>query len=164
MRRIIAGVVIVIVIVLILIGVSSCSSSANKSSLENYNSNVNSLIKRSQSDSSKLFSALNGGVSTATATSVQNQINTIAQDASSVLSSAQKQSTPSQMKLAQTNLVQALQFRYDGINSIARSLQPAVGSSGAQVSSSAVSTIAGELGGATASASVLVRGATLWVK
>ena len=51
MRRIIAGVVIVIVIVLILIGVSSCSSSANKSALESYTSNVNSLIKQSQNNS-----------------------------------------------------------------------------------------------------------------
>ena len=56
MRRIIAGVVIVIVIVLILIGVSSCSSSANKSALESYTSNVNSLIKQSQNNSKQLFS------------------------------------------------------------------------------------------------------------
>ena len=58
MRRIIAGVVIVIVIVLILIGVSSCQSGANKSALESYTSNVNSLIKRSQSDSTQLFKLL----------------------------------------------------------------------------------------------------------
>ena len=62
MRRIIAGVVIVIVIVLILIGVSSCSSGANKSALESYTSNVNSLIKQSQNNSTLLFQQLKSGV------------------------------------------------------------------------------------------------------
>jgi hypothetical protein len=142
MRRIIAGVVIVIVIVLILIGVSSCSSSANKSALESYTSNVNSLIKQSQSNSKLLFGQLTSGISSSDAVSTQNQINKIAQTASNVLSSARKQSVPSQAKTAQANLVQALTLRYDGLISIAKQIQPAVGSS---ISSSAVSTIAGDM-------------------
>ena len=95
MRRIIAAVVIVIVIVLILIGVSSCSSSANKSALESYTSNVNSLIRQSQSNSVSLFKLLTSGVSSSDAVSTQNEINKIAQNASDVLSSARKQSVPS---------------------------------------------------------------------
>jgi hypothetical protein len=142
MRRIIAGVVVVIVIVLILIGVSSCQSSADKSAVESYTSNVNSLIKRSQNDSTQLFSALREGVSSSNATAVQNRVNKIAQDASGVVSSAQKQSVPSSVKVAQANLVQALQLRYDGINSVAREIQPAAGSA---VTASAVSTIAGDM-------------------
>jgi hypothetical protein len=142
MRRIIAGVVIVIVIVLILIGVSSCSSSANKSALESYTSNVNSLIKSSQNNSAQLFTLLKSGVSSSNAVSTQNQINKIAQNASGVLSSARKQSVPSSAKEAQTNLVQALTLRYDGLISIAKQIQPAVGSS---ISASAVSTIAGDM-------------------
>jgi hypothetical protein len=143
MRRIIAGVVIVIVIVLILIGVSSCSSSANKSALESYTSNVNSLIKQSQGNSTQLFTkVLTSGVNSTDAVSIQNQINKIAQNASDVLSSARKQSVPSRAKTAQANLIQALTLRYDGLISIAKQIQPAVGSS---VSSSAVSTIAGDM-------------------
>ena len=143
MRRIIAGVVIVIVIVLILIGVSSCQSSTNKSALESYASNVNSLITRSQTDSAELFAALKKGVSSSDAVTVQTQINKIAQDAANVLSSARKQSVPSPAKEAQANLVEALQLRYDGLISIAKQIQPAVGSS---ISQSAVSTIAGDMG------------------
>jgi hypothetical protein len=142
MRRIIAGVVLVIVIVLILIGVSSCQSSANKSAVETYTSNVNALIKHSQNDSAQLFDQLKSGISSSNATSVRNQISKIAQDASTVLVSAQKQSVPSTAKQAQANLVQALKLRYDGINSIAENIEPAVGSS---VSQSAVSTIAGDM-------------------
>ena len=140
MRRIIAGVVIVIV--LILIGVSSCQSSTNKSALESYASNVNSLITRSQTDSAELFAALKKGVSSSDAVTVQTQINKIAQDAANVLSSARKQSVPSPAKEAQANLVEALQLRYDGLISIAKQIQPAVGSS---ISQSAVSTIAGDM-------------------
>ena len=143
MRRIIAGVVIVIVIVLILIGVSSCQSGTNKSALESYTSKVNALIDRSQNDSTQLFTLLTSGVSSAKAVSTQNQINKIAQSASSVLSSARKQSVPSPAKQAQANLVQALTLRYDGLISIAKQIQPAVGSA---VSTSAVSTIAGDMG------------------
>jgi hypothetical protein len=142
MRRIIAGVVIVIVIVLILIGVSSCQSGANKSSLESYTSKVNSLIKRSQTNSTQLFGLLGRGINSSNATSVQNSINTIAQSASDVLSSARGQSVPSSAKDAQSNLVQALQLRRDGVRSIAREIQPAAGSA---VSPSAVSTIAGDM-------------------
>ena len=142
MRRIIAGVVIVIVIVLILIGVSSCQSGTDKSSLESYTSKVNSLIKRSQTNSQQLFGLLGRGINSANATSVQNSINTIAQSASDVLSSARGQSVPSSAKNAQANLVKALQLRSDGIHSIARKIQPAAGSA---VSPSAVSTIAGDM-------------------
>jgi hypothetical protein len=144
MRRIIAGVVIVIVIVLILIGVSSCQSGANKSSLESYTSKVNSLISRSQTNSKQLFDLLGHGVSSANATTVQNRINTIAQSASGVLSSARNQSVPSSAKGTQTYLVQTLQLRYDGINSIAREIQQTTGSA-ASPSASAVSTIAGDM-------------------
>jgi hypothetical protein len=142
MRRIIAGVVIVIVIVLILIGVSSCSSGADKSALESYTSKVNSLVGQSQTNSKQLFSLLGAGVNSTNATKVQNNINTIAQSASGVLSSARNQSVPSSAKEVQANLVQALVLRYDGINSIAREIQPAAGSA---VSPSAVSTIAGDM-------------------
>jgi hypothetical protein len=142
MRRIIAGVVIVIVIVLILIGVSSCSSSANKSALESYTSNVNSQIRSSQANSVALFNLLKSGISSSNAVSTQNQINKVAQNASDVLSSARKQSVPSQAKTAQANLVQALTLRYDGLISIAKQIQPAVGSS---ISATAVSTIAGDM-------------------
>jgi hypothetical protein len=132
----------VIVIVLILIGVSSCSSSANKSALESYTSNVNSLIKQSQNNSKTLFKLLTSGVSSANAVTTQNQINKVAQNASDVLSSARKQSVPSKAKTAQANLVQALTLRYDGLISIAKQIQPAVGSA---ISSTAVSTIAGDM-------------------
>jgi hypothetical protein len=142
MRRIIASVVIVIVIILILIGVSSCSSGANKSALESYTSRVNSLIKSSQTNSAQLFTLLKSGVSSSKAVSTQNQINKIAQNASDVLSTARKQSTPSPARTAQANLVQALTLRYDGLISVAKQIQPAVGSS---ISSSAVSTIAGDM-------------------
>jgi hypothetical protein len=142
MRRIIAGVVVVIVIILILIGVSSCQSSANKSALESYTSNVNSLIKQSQNNSTALFKLLRSGISSSDAVSTQNQVNQIAQNASGVLSSARKQSVPSPAKEAQANLVQALTLRYDGLISIAKQIQPAVGSA---VSQSAVSTIAGDM-------------------
>jgi len=145
MRRIIAGVVIVIVIVLILIGVSSCDSGANKSSLENYTSSVNSLIKRSGTNSSQLFRLLSGGLNSSDATSVQNHINTIAQSASGVLSDARHQSVPSSARRAQTNLVQALQLRYDGINSIAKQIQQATSSAASPSASAAVSTIAGDM-------------------
>ena len=59
-----------------------------------------------------------------------------------MLSSARKQSVPSPAKEAQANLVQALTLRYDGLISIAKQIQPAVGSS---ISASAVSTIAGDM-------------------
>lgn len=142
MRRLIAGVVIVIVIILILIGVSSCQSGADKSALESYASNVNSLMRRSQNDSSQLFNLLAQGVSSSDATSAQNQVNKIASDAAGVLSSAKNDNAPGSAAKAQANVVQALQLRYDGLNSIAKNIQPAVGSS---VSESAVSTIAGDM-------------------
>jgi len=131
MRRAIAAVVIVIVIVLILIGVSSCESNAGKTALENYATSVHGLISRSQSNSSNLFQVLRQANSS-NGQSSQTQIARIAQSASGVLHSAQRQSVPSPARLAQANLVQALRLRYDGISAIANNIQPAVGASASQ--------------------------------
>lgn len=116
-----------IVIVVIAVGVSSCEGSANKSALQNYADNVNSIVNKSQATSSQLFGALAAAGSTDASTTLQ-KVDEALQAAEGELKSAQRLSVPGAAKGAQSHLVYALQMRQDALSSIANEIQPALSS------------------------------------
>lgn len=126
-RRSIAVVAFVIVIIIIAVAVSSCEGSANRSALQNYGDNVNSIITSSNGTSHKLFNALSsaGGASSSV---TSQKVNEALAQAENELSSAQRQSVPSAAEAANSHLVTALQLRRDGLANIAAEIQPALGS------------------------------------
>jgi hypothetical protein len=126
-RRAIALLGLVILIVVIAVGVSSCEGSANKSALQNYADNVNTLIGNSDATSRELFSALAKAGSTSASTTGQSVAQASAQ-AETQLRRAEALSVPGAVQSAQRHLVQALQERVDGLTVIAKEIQPALGS------------------------------------
>ena len=133
---------LIVVVVLIAVGVDSCQNSAAKSALQNYASNVNSVISSSNQTSRSLFSVLQSGVNSSNVTSVQQQINRAGQSAQSQLARARRFSVPGSARSANANLLLALKMRLDGITSIASEIQPALGTS---VNRDAVNQIAAEM-------------------
>ena len=83
---------------------------------------------------------LSSGPNSSDASSVQDQINQTLGSANSQLSRTRSLSVPDQMKTAQQTLLQAMQLRADGIQTIANEIQPALGTS---TSKDAVYKIAG---------------------
>lgn len=124
-RRIVAVVALVAVIVLAGLGIHSCQVSERNSSLKSYDSNVSSLIGRSNTTGANLFKELTSGGG---ATTLQTELDGTLQGAQSELNDAKGLSVPGQMESAQQNVVLALKMRYDGIGVIARQIQPALGS------------------------------------
>jgi hypothetical protein len=126
-RRGIAILALVIVIVVIAVGVSSCEGSANKSALQNYADNVNSIISRSDVTSSQLFAALAAAGGT-DASITSQKVEEASQSAEAELHSAQRLSVPGAAKSANAHLVYALQMRVDGLSNIANEIEPALSS------------------------------------
>ncbi len=141
-RRGVALAAVVVVVILVVLGVHSCEVSARNSALKDYSNNVASLITKSNQTGKTFFSELNGAGGSSNAVNLQTQVDQTLSDARSQLRQAQGLSVPDEMKVAQQNLVLALQMRRDGINSIAGEIQPALTKS---TSSDAVNRIAAEM-------------------
>ncbi len=141
-RQAVAVAALIVVIVLIAVGVNSCQSSARKSALQDYGNNVNSVIATSNQTGASLFRVLQSGLSSAQATSVQNQVNQTRLSAQNELTRARRFSVPGAASSAGSGLIQTLKLRLDGITNIANEIQPALGTS---VNRDAVKQIASEM-------------------
>jgi hypothetical protein len=129
-RRIAAGAVIVVVLILIVVGIHSCQVSSRNSALRDYNRNVGALIQQSDSEvGAKLFSLLTSGQQ-GSATDLQNSINEVGVTADEELKRAKSLDVPDEAKGAQSVFLLVLQLRRDGVQTIAREIQPAVNAAG----------------------------------
>ena len=127
-RRAIAVAILVVVVLLIALGVHSCQVSATDSALQNYTSNVSTVVTQSNQTGASLFKVL-ASASGSNSTAVQNSINQSLHAAQNEYAKAQGFDVPDQVRTAQNHLLFALQERVDGINGIALHIQTALGSS-----------------------------------
>lgn len=141
-RRAVALTVLVIALILIVLGVHSCEVSQRNSSLKDYSDDVATLIARSNQTGKTLFTELSGAGGASSAANLQTQVNQTRQDAQSQLRQAKQLSVPDEMKVAQQDLVLALQMRSDAIANIADRLQQALSKT---TSADAVDRIAAEM-------------------
>lgn len=125
-RNAVIGVVIVIIIVAV--AVKGCESSTQKTNLRDYANQVDAIIQSSQATRNALFRSLDGAAGKG-ATTTENAVGSALAGARRELSQAESQSVPSPMSPAQSKLVEALQFRVDGISIIYDQIEPALGSS-----------------------------------
>jgi hypothetical protein len=139
-RRAVLAVVVVIFVILVAVGVHSCQVSSDQSALKNYANGVSSLISRSDATGKQLFQVLTP-TGTPSGQTLENQINQTRVSALAELSSARSMSAPDSVKTANSDLIQAMQLRVDGITGIAGQIQPALG---ATTSADAVSSIAAQ--------------------
>jgi hypothetical protein len=124
-RRTIAVVAIVVIVVVMALLIKSCQSSATTSALKTYNASVSQLIGQSDATGSSMFHSISGASG-----DISTVVTELAGDASSArseLNTAEGLSAPSAMSSAQTDLVLAMQERYNAIEAIANNIQPAVG-------------------------------------
>jgi hypothetical protein len=135
--------VIIVVLILIILGIHSCQISSRNSALKDYNNNVNSLVQQSDNTGAQFFRQLSGGGGASNATTLQEEVNQTLAEAERELLDAKRLNVPSQVSVAQQNLLLALQMRLDGISNIAsKYIQPALNAS---TSRDAVSHIAAEM-------------------
>jgi hypothetical protein len=120
----------VIFVILAGIGIKSCQDSALTSSLKDYANGVASIMQQSasggNSTSAKLFAEL---VARTDPVTMRNSITPTLALANDQLRAAQALSPPDQMSAAQSNILDALTDRYDGIKTIATNIESARNSS-----------------------------------
>lgn len=128
-RRAVALGALLVIVLLIALGVHSCDVSSTRSALQNYTSNVSSLMARSAQNGSSLFSALSHAGSAGNPTAVQNEVNQALSTANRLVADAHNMSVPGQVKTGHGYVELALRMRADGIANIANEIQPALASS-----------------------------------
>jgi hypothetical protein len=141
-RRAIALTGVVIVVILIVLGVHSCEVSQRNSGLKDYSNSVATLIAKSNATGHSLFNALSGASSTSSATNLQTQVNQLLQDTRSQLNQGKALDVPNEMRVAQQDLLLALQMRRDGVSNVAGQIQQALSKS---ASGDAAKSIAAEM-------------------
>jgi hypothetical protein len=128
MRRALAAVTLVILFVAAALGIHSCQVTQTDNSLKDYNTSVRALLVKSNITGDNVFKALSGRASTSNEEALQSQLDTAAAHAADQLTDAGSFSVPGQMQAAQQNLLLTLRMRRDAIATIAKSIEPAVGS------------------------------------
>lgn len=141
-RRAVALAAIVVVVILVVLGIHSCEVSARNGALKDYSNSVAALITKSNQTGATFFSELNGAGSTSNAISLQTQLDQTLADVRSQLHQAEALSVPDQMRVAQQDVLLALEMRRDGVRNIAAEIQPALSKS---TSADAVQRIAAEM-------------------
>ncbi|HWE13603.1 MAG TPA: hypothetical protein VG365_08835 [Solirubrobacteraceae bacterium] len=131
-RRAIALGALLVIVLLVALGIHSCDVSSTQSALQNYTSNVSSLMMQSAQNGKQLFSVLSGAAAKGNPTQVQTQVNQALADAKRLLGQARSISVPDQVRAGNQNVVMALSMRRDGISNIANEIQPALGTSANQ--------------------------------
>jgi hypothetical protein len=117
---------IVVVIILLVLLIHHVQVNSTKNSLKAYAANVNSLIADSDNTGADMFTRLQSGeLNSNQIGTLQSQLATDSENARTQLAHAQALSAPGQVADAQSNLVQTMQLRLDGISQIANNIQAA---------------------------------------
>ena len=119
-RRVIAAVVGLLILILLVLGVKGCLNARKQRGLENFTSDVKSLIASSDQLSENLFKELeNPGAS---GLGLTQAIEADRGTAEGLLTRAEEISAPGELTGAKANLVQTFQLRRDGIAGLAAAL------------------------------------------
>ncbi len=119
-RRLMALVLGVVVLILVILGVKGCLDARKQRSLENYASDVTSLVRSTDQLSKDFFDEL--GNPGASGLGLTQSLDNIAGGAEGLLQRAEQLSTPGEMQSAQANLVLAYQLRRDGLSGFSAAL------------------------------------------
>lgn len=123
----------VVVIIIVILGVKAYLASQATQALENYNTNVNTLVgEQAQLVQEPFFSSLNGA-SGETGTALQTFEQTLASDsilAKQEAETAASWTVPGSMVGAQTYLLETLDFRWQALDDISQEIGPALSTGG----------------------------------
>ena len=123
-RRLVAAGVGIVVLLLVVLLFRGCLSSRKESAYREYVRDVSALVRESDQESRNLFRTLSAPAD-ASDVQVQNQLNTFSGQAEQLVERADALDTPDDLEGAQSYLDETLDFRRDGVKSIATQLPAA---------------------------------------
>ncbi len=143
-RRAVAIGGLVLLLVLLFIAVRSCASSRKENALKDYNREVSSIVKDSDTQVGQPFFQLLGQAGSESPQDLQTNIAGYRVQAEAQLKQARNLDVPDEMKGAQQALLMALEFRRDGLGAIAEKIRTALGDEG-DAANKAITEIAGQM-------------------
>lgn len=123
-RRAVAAGAGLVVLLLLVFGVRGCLDSRNDSAINDWVRDVDALMKESNAESDALFEQLDGGGGTDV--EVENALNSFRIQSAQLVDRAADLDHPGDLDVAQSQLVETLTFRADGIAQIADALPSAL--------------------------------------
>jgi hypothetical protein len=134
----------VLLLLLLLFLINSCRSSAKENGLKDYNREVASIARESESQVGRPFFGLFSGDSAGSARDLQTGVAGLRTEADDQLERAERIDTPDEMTPAQRSLLIALELRRDGLDFIAGRVRTALGDEG-DAADEANTAIAGQM-------------------
>lgn len=125
-RRTVAFGVGLLVLILFVVGVRGCLDSRKESSITNYVSDVDALVRESNQLSTQLFEQLQGGDGGTSDVDAQNALASFRIQAVQLVDRAADLDTPGDLEGAQGYLIDTLEFRAQGVGQIAENLPNAL--------------------------------------
>src|SRR6476659_6287170 len=143
-RRAVAIGGLVLIFVLLIFALKSCANSRKENALKDYNREVSSIVKESDTQIGAPFFQPMGQSSSTSPQDLQTNISGYRVQSEALLKQARSLNVPSEMKGAQQSLLMALEFRRDGLAAIAAKIRTALGDSG-DAANTAITQIAGQM-------------------
>jgi hypothetical protein len=135
---------LLLIFVVLIFALKSCANSRKESGLKDYNREVASIVRESDTQIGAPFFQLLGQSSNNSPQDLQTNISGYRVQADAQLKQARALSVPDEMKGAQQSLLMALEFRRDGLAAIAEKIRTALGDSG-DAANTAITDIAGQM-------------------
>ena len=133
-----------LLLILLFVAVRSCASSRKENALKDYNREVSSIVRDSDTQVGEPFFQLLGQAGSESPQDLQTNIAGYRVQAESQLKQARGLDVPDEMKGAQQALLMALEFRRDGLGAIAERIRTALGDEG-DAANEAITQIAGQM-------------------
>jgi len=134
----------VLLLILLFVAVRSCAGSRKENALKDYNREVSSIVRESDTQVSQPFFQLLGQAGDESPQDLQINISGYRVQAEAQLKQARGLDVPSEMEAAQRSLLIALEFRRDGLGFIAGRIRTALGDQG-ESANDAIVQIAGQM-------------------
>jgi hypothetical protein len=135
---------LIVFLLLLFFVVRSCASTRKENALKDYNREVSSIVRESDTQIGQPFFQLLGQAGDESPQDLQTNISGYRVQAEAQLKQARALGVPGEMKGAQQSLLMALEFRRDGLGSIAERIRTALGDQG-EAANTAITQIAGEM-------------------
>jgi hypothetical protein len=143
-RRAVAIGVVGLLLILLFFFVRSCANTRNENALKDYNREVASIVRESDTQVGDPFFQLLGQAGSESPQDLQTNISGYRVQAEAQLKQARSLDVPDEMKGAQQSLLIALEFRRDGLGFIAEKIRTALGDEG-EAANDAITEIAGQM-------------------
>jgi hypothetical protein len=127
MRRVIAAVGLAVLALLLIFGVRGCLNQRAEDAIETYGDESAELLRASKVQGDQLFDLLQSEGGEDQVVAINNQLNGYQVEASNLVDRAADLDTPDEAAGAQTDLLEVLELRRDGLRVVADSMRQALG-------------------------------------